>query len=97
MGKVYAKAIAANPDATWVAVADAFPQAAKNLASAYKHISRINLRWATGASAPPRGVKAGLSRPAWVPHQVARRLRDNAKTQSFGNCLRTVGGIEFAH
>ncbi|MGL4406652.1 MAG: Gfo/Idh/MocA family oxidoreductase, partial [Notoacmeibacter sp.] len=35
IGKVHAKAIAANPDAVLVAVADAFPQAAKALADAY--------------------------------------------------------------
>ena len=35
IGKVHAKAIAANPEATLVAVADAFPQAAKAIAAAY--------------------------------------------------------------
>ena len=35
IGKVHARAIAANPDATLVAVADAFPEAAAAIASAY--------------------------------------------------------------
>jgi myo-inositol 2-dehydrogenase / D-chiro-inositol 1-dehydrogenase len=35
IGKVHAKAIAANPDSTLVAVADAMPEAAKALAAAY--------------------------------------------------------------
>ena len=35
IGKVHARAVGSNPDATLVAVADAMPQAAKDIAAAY--------------------------------------------------------------